>query len=90
MVNEKVTTDSTPKPKVERTWLQCELPRTDWEALNQRRLALNLKWPDIIVPGTVEYLAKLEHAGKVTEQQQKPKGKGKRSKKGTEPKGGEQ
>jgi hypothetical protein len=44
------------KPKVEITWLQCQLPRSEWDSLNNRRLALKLTWADIIVPGTKKYL----------------------------------
>jgi hypothetical protein len=51
---------ATAKQKVEVTWLQCQLPKPDWEALNKRRLALNLKWADILVLATLEYLDKLE------------------------------
>ena len=54
------------KEKVATTWLQCQLPKSDWEALNKRRLALNLKWADIIVPATREYIDTLE-AGQVTQ-----------------------
>jgi hypothetical protein len=46
------------------TWLQCQIPRTEWQALNKRRLALNLRWADIIVPGVKDYIAKLEAKAK--------------------------
>ncbi len=55
-----MVTNMEKKPKVEITWLQCQLPKADWQALNERRLKLNLKWADIIVPATVEYIGKLE------------------------------
>ena len=42
------------------TWLQCQLSRGEWDTLNERRLKLNLKWADIIVPATREYISKLE------------------------------
>lgn len=46
--------------KVERMWLQCQMPRPDWDAWNERRAKLGLKWADLIVPGTLYYLEKLE------------------------------
>jgi hypothetical protein len=48
------------KSAAEITWLQCQLPRKEWDALNDRRQKLNLKWADIIVPATQEYIGKLE------------------------------
>ena len=48
------------KQTVELTWLQTQIPRKEWEALNQRRLTLKLRWADIIVPGTKQYLDQLE------------------------------
>jgi len=66
--------------KVTTTWLQCTLPKSDWDAINGRRLKLNLKWSDIIIPGTLNYLAELEAKA----------GKGKRSKKEAQTKAGEQ
>jgi hypothetical protein len=38
------------KQKSDLTWLQCQIPRTEWDALNERRLKLNLKWADVIIP----------------------------------------
>jgi hypothetical protein len=70
--------------KVQTTWLQCTLPKNDWDELNRRRMALKLTWGEVIIPGTFNYLAGLEAkvagegAEKVTE---KPKGKGKRARK---------
>ena len=52
------------KQKVDITWLQCQLPRDEWNSLNERRAKLNLKWADIIVPATKEYLTKLETPAK--------------------------
>ena len=49
-----------PKQKVDITWLQCQLPRQEWNTLNERRLKLNLKWTDIVLPGTKQYLDYLE------------------------------
>jgi hypothetical protein len=55
-----MVTNTENKTKVEITWLQCQLPRNEWDALNERRQKLNLKWADIIVPATKEYISKLE------------------------------
>jgi outer membrane biosynthesis protein TonB len=49
-------TNTEQKQKVEITWLQCQLPRSEWDSLNARRLALKLTWADIIMPGTKKYL----------------------------------
>jgi hypothetical protein len=51
--------------KVQTTWLQCTLPKADWDKLNERRLKLGLKWADIVIPGTEAYLAKLETDAKL-------------------------
>jgi hypothetical protein len=50
------------KEKAQVTWLQATLPKADWENINVRRLALNLRWGDIVVPAVMEYLPKLEAA----------------------------
>jgi hypothetical protein len=42
------------------TWLQCTIDKEEWEALNARRLALNLKWADLLPPAVKAYLDKLE------------------------------
>jgi hypothetical protein len=56
-----MVTTTEQKPKVETlTWLQTQILRKDWEALNKRRLALNLRWSDIIIPGTRHHLDALE------------------------------
>jgi hypothetical protein len=52
------------KEKAQVTWLQCTLPKTEWDKLNARRLVLGLKWADIVVPAVMEYLPKLEAAVK--------------------------
>jgi hypothetical protein len=44
----------------EMTWLQCQITKDDWNKLNERRLRLGLKWADILLPATLEYLDKLE------------------------------
>jgi hypothetical protein len=49
-----------PKQKGEVTWLQCMVSRAEWDAINARRLALNLTWKDIVLPGTLVYLTQLE------------------------------
>lgn len=49
-----------PKQKVETTWLQCTVSRAEWDAINTRRLALNLAWKDVIMPATLAYLDQLE------------------------------
>ena len=48
--------------KVQTTWLQCTLPKADWDKLNERRQKLGLKWGDIIIPGTLAQLDKMEKA----------------------------
>lgn len=50
------------KQKVDITWLQCQMPRPDWDNLNARRLALKVAWADVVVPGTKQYLDNLEAA----------------------------
>ena len=45
---------------METTWLQAQLPKVEWDNINERRLKLKLKWYDVIVPGTLAYLDKLE------------------------------
>ena len=42
------------------TWLQCTLPQSEWDLINGRRIKLNLKWVDVIKPGVLAYLDKLE------------------------------
>ena len=44
----------------EQTWLQCQIPRDEWNNLNERRLKLNLKRANALFPATKEYLDKLE------------------------------
>ena len=44
----------------DQTWLQCQIPRDEWNSLNERKLALKLKWADISLPATEQYLKKLE------------------------------
>ncbi len=46
--------------KITKTWLQCQVPTEDWNKLNDRRIALELKWADILLPGVEAYLEKLE------------------------------
>lgn len=53
------TTEKNPKVGT-LTWLQCQLPKSDWEALNKRRVALGARWADILVPAAKEYILKLE------------------------------
>lgn len=48
----------------ETTWLQCVMPRTEWEALNKRRERLGLKWSQILPPAVTRYLNEVE-AGKI-------------------------
>jgi len=48
----------------ETTWLQAQIPRNEWNKLNERRLKLKFKWADILLPATLEYLDKLEVLGK--------------------------
>ena len=45
----------------DQTWLQCQIPREEWNKLNERRLALKLKWVDVLIPATEQYLKKLEN-----------------------------
>jgi hypothetical protein len=61
---------STPEKKqkkepVSLTWLQCQIPHSDWDVLNELRTKLGLKWADVIIPATKEYIAKLD--GKATD-----------------------
>jgi hypothetical protein len=42
------------------TWLQAQVTKADWEGINQRRLKLNLKWSDLLLPATKAYLDQLE------------------------------
>jgi hypothetical protein len=42
------------------TWLQAQVTKAEWEGINQRRLKLNLKWSDLLLPATKAYLAQLE------------------------------
>lgn len=46
--------------KVKTTWLQCVVPQDVWDEINKRRQALNLRWHEVILPATLEYLDKLE------------------------------
>ena len=46
--------------KIEMTWLQAQLPKSDWEAINERRLKLKLTWLEVLRPATLAYLDKLE------------------------------
>lgn len=62
------------KEKVATTWLQCTLPKADWDKINERRVKLNLKWGDIVIPGSLAYLDRLE-AGKVARAEATPKKK---------------
>lgn len=59
--------------KVQTSWLQCTLPKADWDAINERRQKLSLKWSDIIIPGTLTQLDKLE--GNVEQAVAAPKAK---------------
>lgn len=66
------------------TWLQCTMPRPEWEKLNERREKLSIKWAQLI-PGAVEAaLTRLEAhpdevakivGAKVEKPAQKPKAK---------------
>jgi hypothetical protein len=42
------------------TWLQAQVTKADWEGINQRRLKLNLKWSNLLLPATLAYLDQLE------------------------------
>ncbi|MGD1118058.1 MAG: hypothetical protein ABR886_01050 [Dehalococcoidales bacterium] len=42
------------------TWLQAQVTKADWDKINERRLKLNLKWSDLLLPATNAYLAQLE------------------------------
>jgi hypothetical protein len=44
----------------ELSWLQCQIPKDEWQKLNERRLKLSLRWADILLPATLEQLEKLE------------------------------
>ena len=50
MVEQKAPEKKVKVEQVALTWLQCQIPRTEWDALNERRLKLNLKWADVIIP----------------------------------------
>jgi len=39
--------------KIEMTWLQCTMPKAEWERLNGRRMALGVKW-SAILPGAAD------------------------------------
>jgi hypothetical protein len=41
------------------TWLQAQVDRDEWDKLNKQRLALKLKWADILLPAAKAYLATL-------------------------------
>ncbi len=47
------------------TWLQAQVTKADWDKINQRRLKLNVKWADLLLPASVAYLDQLE--GKATD-----------------------
>ena len=42
------------------TWLQCVMPRPDWEKLNERRAKLGLKWSQILPKAVYDALKWLE------------------------------
>jgi hypothetical protein len=50
------------KDKVELSWLQCQIPKADWDKLNARRQALSLKWAEVVGPGTEARMVALEKA----------------------------
>jgi len=45
---------------VEMAWLQAQISKDEWDKINKRRLKLNLKWADVLLPATLEHLDGLE------------------------------
>ena len=45
---------------VKSTWLQCVIPTSEWDKINQRRQKLNLKWNELILPAVLRQLTDLE------------------------------
>ena len=46
--------------KIKMTWLQCQIPLWAWEAIDERRTKLNLKWADLLLPAVKAELDRLE------------------------------
>jgi hypothetical protein len=41
-------------------WLQCTISKADWNAINERRAKLGLKWSVLIFPAVVDYLDRID------------------------------
>lgn len=59
--------------KVATTWLQCVMPRPDWDGLNARREKLGLKWSQILPPAAESYLTDVERGKIKVERPEKAK-----------------
>jgi hypothetical protein len=46
--------------EVKNTWLQCVIPTSEWDKINERRQKLNLKWNELILPAVLRQLTDLE------------------------------
>ena len=61
-------------------WLQTQIPAAKWERLNERRKKLGLKWNELLLPATLEYLDKLEASRAVEQPEAETKAKARTTK----------